>query len=319
MNKWYFLSAVLVAACAPAGLSAQEAPAQSQDTKIIIIEEKVDRWGNKTVNKTVKEGNFTDAEIEEIIAAESNTKPATVAGKGYLGVMIDEDEDGVRITEVVEDSPAEAAGLQEGDLITAVNDEEVSSVEGLVSAVSSHVPGTAVTVGYTRDGSTATTTATLVERFSPSGADVFEWDEDVEELRDREELLREREQEMLEREEMLRHHEHEMREHEEHLRQHELEMEKHEKKQDKKPRFGVYLEEVNAGPGVRVTRVSEGSLAEEAGVQAGDVITSFNKQDINSVNDLIEAVQDAEEGKKVKFELIRGGEKVKEKVVFGKA
>ena len=63
--------------------------------------------------------------------------PAALAEDGYLGVMIQsvdetlaaaldlEAADGVLVSEVVEDSPAEAAGLQRGDLILSVNDRSV--------------------------------------------------------------------------------------------------------------------------------------------------------------------------------------------------
>lgn len=304
----------------PFGLKAQEAPAESQDTKIIIIEEKVDRWGNKTVTKTVKDGNFTDAEIEKIIEAESVVTAEEPKKKGYLGVMIENAEAGVRITEVLEDSPAASAGLQAGDVITSIGETPVTGMEGLVQAVSTHAPGEAVTVSYLRDGTAATTTATLSERSEPAVSDVFGWDEDVRERRqlEREEMLRHREHEMKEKEEMHRQHKMDMQKHEEMMRKHEMEMEKHLEK-EKKPRFGVYLDEVEAGPGVRVTRVSEGSIAAAAGVQEGDVITSFNKQEVNSADDLIEAVQNAPADKKVKVELIRAGKKVKEKVVFEEA
>jgi S1-C subfamily serine protease len=85
---------------------------------------------------------------------------------------------------------------------------------------------------------------------------------------------------------------------------------------DSKPRFGVYLDEVEAGPGVLVTWVSDDSVAAGAGVQKGDVITSFNGTAVNSSSDLIQAVKSAPTDKKVKVELIRQGKKIKEKVVF---
>ena len=59
---------------------------------------------------------------------------------------------GVLITEVLPDSPAEAAGLLEGDVIVAVDGQEVTSGSNLVDALSSHQPGDSVTLDVERDG-----------------------------------------------------------------------------------------------------------------------------------------------------------------------
>jgi S1-C subfamily serine protease len=50
-------------------------------------------------------------------------------------------EGGAVVRRVAEDSPAEAAGLKRGDIITAVDDEPVDGPEAVVDAVASHQPG----------------------------------------------------------------------------------------------------------------------------------------------------------------------------------
>ena len=90
-------------------------------------------------------------------------------GDAYLGItpacsMYDEHEGvmtwsaapaGALITEVLPDSPAEAAGLLEGDVIVAVDGQEVASGSDLVDALSGHQPGDTVTLDVERDGEEA--------------------------------------------------------------------------------------------------------------------------------------------------------------------
>ncbi|HLF65964.1 MAG TPA: PDZ domain-containing protein [Saprospiraceae bacterium] len=313
MNKCYFaFGTALLLCCVTGALQAQQPSPSSSGTKIIIIEEKVDRAGNKTVTKTTREGNFTDEEIEKIIEEESqnenagnNIEFATPGAenhepKGYLGVMIEDAEGGVRITEVVQGSPAETAGLKTSDVIMAIDNAEVANMESLVNAISSHKPGDAVRVHYRRDGSSATVSATLSEREEPISSDVFEWDEHI--------------QDMKKHEEEMKQHEKDMQLHEKMMKEHEAKL-KAVKEKDK-PRFGVSIDDVEEGPGVLVTKVYEGSLAEKTGLQKGDIITSFNGIEVNSPDELIEAVKAVPVDDKVKVNFVRDGKKMKEKVTF---
>lgn len=68
---------------------------------------------------------------------------------------------GAYIDSVVQGSPAAAAGLAQGDVITKVDDEEVSSGDGLILAVRSHHVGDIVTITYYRGGSEHTVQVTL--------------------------------------------------------------------------------------------------------------------------------------------------------------
>ncbi|MGH9228616.1 MAG: S1C family serine protease [Acidimicrobiales bacterium] len=83
----------------------------------------------------------------------------------YLGVAITDAEDGggALISRVEEGQPADEAGLQEGDVITRVDGDEVTSGSDLTSAIRSHEPGDRVTITYTRDGDEHTTEVTLAE------------------------------------------------------------------------------------------------------------------------------------------------------------
>jgi len=65
--------------------------------------------------------------------------------EGVTGAM-------VSIGEVVEGSPAEKAGLKQGDVITAANDKEIKEPTDLVDLVKASKPGDDVTLSVTRQG-----------------------------------------------------------------------------------------------------------------------------------------------------------------------
>ena len=59
---------------------------------------------------------------------------------------------GAVVRTVVEDGPAAAAGLQAGDVITAIDGEAVDGPQALVDAVSARQPGDVVTLDRDRLG-----------------------------------------------------------------------------------------------------------------------------------------------------------------------
>jgi putative serine protease PepD len=83
----------------------------------------------------------------------------------FLGVRIADAEggDGAVIAGVEEGAPADEAGLEQGDVITRVGDDEITGGSDVTSAIRSHQPGDQVTITYTRDGDENTTEVTLGE------------------------------------------------------------------------------------------------------------------------------------------------------------
>jgi putative serine protease PepD len=63
---------------------------------------------------------------------------------------------GAQIRQVTSSSPAAAAGLRAGDVVTKVDDRSVTDADSLVVAVRAHDPGQTVSVTYLRDGATRT-------------------------------------------------------------------------------------------------------------------------------------------------------------------
>lgn len=70
-------------------------------------------------------------------------------------------DSGALVTSVNDDSGAAAAGLQQGDVITKVNNTAIESSSDLVLAIRSVNPGDTVQIEYVRDGQTQTASATL--------------------------------------------------------------------------------------------------------------------------------------------------------------
>jgi putative serine protease PepD len=87
------------------------------------------------------------------------------ATHAFLGVRIADAENGsgAVIGQVEDGQPAADAGLQQGDVITKVDDTKITGGSDLTSAIRSHEPGDKVTVTYTRDGDEKTAEVTLGE------------------------------------------------------------------------------------------------------------------------------------------------------------
>lgn len=283
---------------APAIAQQTEEKEEPKETEIIIITETIDENGNKNVNKTIHKGNFTEEEIEKIVGEESGEKLHMHDGhdnemiiehegqhrehagedhekhaRGYLGVNIENTGDqGVKITQAMEGSPAEGAGLTSGDVIKSVNGKTVSNIDELIAAIGGFGIGEEVEVTYDRGGTPTTVKVKLAElpetelEKALKEVDEFEWVEKPE--------------------------------------------------ANHKPRLGVYIESVDNG--VKVTEVSENSLAEAAGLKSGDIITSFNGNSVSSPDALIESVQESPAGEAVVVEFQRDGEKMTKTVTFEK-
>jgi S1-C subfamily serine protease len=81
----------------------------------------------------------------------------------FLGFGFEPNTDGVLVTQVLPGSPADEAGLESGDLITAINGDAVTAAD-ITDAISSLNVGDPVDLSVTRNDETVDLTATLGER-----------------------------------------------------------------------------------------------------------------------------------------------------------
>ena len=90
----------------------------------------------------------------------------------YLGVSTgtaSEGTPGAQVAEVVQGSPAAEAGLRQGDVITALGEEEVASTEDLVAAIAAREPGETVSLEVERNGQKMALKVTLGTQPAQSG------------------------------------------------------------------------------------------------------------------------------------------------------
>jgi serine protease Do len=73
-------------------------------------------------------------------------------------------ETGAMVYQVSPGSPAEDAGLMWGDVIVAIDDEEITSTDDAILAIRAHQIGDEIQITYYRGSSHRTTSAVLIER-----------------------------------------------------------------------------------------------------------------------------------------------------------
>ena len=87
--------------------------------------------------------------------------------QGFLGVGLTDRIDGGQgaiIANVEDGSPASKAGIEEGDVVLAINNVPITGRTGMIAVVRDAQPGDTITIKVERGGKTVTLSATLVER-----------------------------------------------------------------------------------------------------------------------------------------------------------
>jgi S1-C subfamily serine protease len=102
--------------------------------------------------------------VIEALRAQAGGEPRA---EGYLGVELDDRRDGGQgavIRSVQDDTPAAAAGLQDGDLVVAVDGAATDGAVGLIAAIRDLRPGDTTTITVVRDGARIDLDVTLTDR-----------------------------------------------------------------------------------------------------------------------------------------------------------
>jgi serine protease Do len=212
-----------------------------------------------------------------------------VQGDGFLGVYaedISKDNQskynlsqvrGVGVTRIVKDSPAEKAGLRQGDVIVRIDGENVTSVRKLNRVVSEIAPDQSVRMTISRAGSEQELTATMGRRsmtntFSgllKNSPGAWEWEGPTLNNSDGPFVFN-------------------------FAGGRRIGISTTELTKQLADYFGI-----SGGNGVLVTSVSDDGPAAKAGVKAGDVITAIDGETVDSTGDISRIINQKKEGEVV--------------------
>ena len=210
----------------------------------------------KTYNQIIKYGRVSRGSIG--VEFSSDQSPSLLRSYGADG--------GVFVGRVVDDGPAEDAGMQAEDIITHVNGKKISDGDELIAVVSEIAVGDTVPISVVRDGKAIKLDVTIADRgeLYPELTEARPEDSDPEEAAVRfgvtvQELSPERRNEMM-------------------------------------------LEEDG---GVLLTKVEPDSFADEVGLEPGDVLLAVNREAVRSIEDLRNIQKELKPGMDVAFKLLR--------------
>lgn len=261
------------------------------------------------------------------------TLPAVAkdAKRGWLGVTLQDigsdmaeslglpDHDGVLIVKVMEDSPAEKAGLADGDVILEFDGQKLADYKALTKVVRAASPGDKVPVVVMRDGKKQEFVVELGERERNTW--VFAGDDGK---RVKIERLHEKLRQLHDDEDVLVWHDRDGDDEINvmvkdlagleglHLDRGFLGVEL----DDLNDQMGDYFE-VKDGKGALITKVIEDTAADRAGLKAGDVIVRLGDEDIASADDVHDALSDTRPEDELKIEVMRKGKKKKMDLTLG--
>jgi membrane-associated protease RseP (regulator of RpoE activity) len=179
---------------------------------------------------------------------------------------------GALVTEVVDESPAEKAGITKDDIIVEFNGKPIEEADDLMEAVRASQPGSPASVVVMRKGKKETMRVTLEKSRTPEAIMIPEPPS------------------------LPRYH----------VRafvggtSHGLQL------LTLNRQLGEYFS-APGGRGVLVEEVGKRSAAKEAGFKAGDVILRIGKDDVEDVDDVWEALEDFEEGDTAQVDVLRKG------------
>jgi serine protease Do len=203
---------------------------------------------------------------------------------GWLGVSIQDitskmakkknlkNDDGAYVSDVLDDSPADSAGVKEGDVIVEFNGKTIDDAGDLLRAVQKSRPGTKTTIVVIRDNDKKSMAISIGKPRRGNHSSGFAFAPP-----------------MLPHMPLFGT-----------TRTWGLQL------SDLNEQLGEYFGAPN-GKGLLVEQVEKKSAGAKAGFKAGDVITKVNKNSIEELRDLSDALEDVEEGDKVEVEVLRKG------------
>jgi serine protease Do len=202
--------------------------------------------------------------------------------RAMLGVVTEDAEGGVKVTEITDESAAKKAGIKEGDIITKIGDTKIEDPDQLSEAVRNHKPGEKVAVTLLRDKKEQKVTAELgkwkgVSSFSYGPGQNFKM-----EMPDYE-LLAPKIQAMPRMRGQAWSY------------------------SNGAPRLGLSVQDTDDGKGVKVIDVDDESNAAKAGLKENDIITNFNGTEVNSADEVAKLVKENKDKPTISLKIKRDG------------
>jgi serine protease Do len=196
-----------------------------------------------------------------------------------LGVVTENDDDGLKITDITEGSGADKAGLKEDDIITKVDDKKVDDPDDLTKLIRGHKPGDKVNITYLRDKKEQKVTAEL-GKWKGSDFNAFHMPNmNFDVITPKTEI--------------------------------------HPKIKiapgqyysfyDNRPKLGLSVQDTEDGKGVKVIDVDDEGNGQKAGVKENDVITAINDKPVNSADEVARIVRENRDKPSLMLKIKRAG------------
>jgi serine protease Do len=189
---------------------------------------------------------------------DNNEDMAIVPGKALLGVITEKKEAaGATVREVGKGTPAEKAGIKEGDVITQIDADKIAEPKELFEKIGAHEPGDKVTVTYLRDKKENKITVALDERKMEERRMEFFPRNDSQDGPDNFFRNLPRGNNFL-----------------------------NGPRDNEEVKLGLSVQDTESGDGAVVLSVAPGSAAEKAGFKENDIITSIAGTSVTSARDV---------------------------------
>jgi len=149
---------------------------KTEDGKHVVIKMKSADGDEIAVGEIIEniEIDVTD-DGNKVIRIVSKEGPAPDKNGAFLGVLIGSDTDVLKIDGTVEESPAQKAGLQKGDVIHAISGNKIGSYKVLTEVLSKFKPEDTIEILYERDGKYNNVKTKLVRRGDVAGTKKMIW------------------------------------------------------------------------------------------------------------------------------------------------
>lgn len=211
--------------------------------------------------------------------SESDAKPRPLLGV-YIDSFIEDGTEGALVTGLVEENAAELAGLEEGDLIIAVDKKKINSETELKKTIGKKKVGDEVVVKFLRDGIENTKKITLVEANNDFNLNHFHFNFDDEELQGQLEKLNNLD--------------------------FDIDFDFDFEVDEDAAFLGVTPGEKTEN-GVSIGKVIEDSAADKMGLKSGDVVTELDGKTVTSFDDLASIIIAKKAGDKLNVSYLRDG------------